>query len=659
MKKAGNGLSVEMSRATSAINAVWLDGRRLPLGDCPSGFLVRDVAGDSDYFHFSEGMCSELNLRLVTNVSERESHLRLEVSLETLEERDRCISLLFALPVDATDWLWWDHVRGHRDISGSREYTNTTRIGVGSNGRLSLYPVGCISSGDAALGLAVDVGDLAQYRIGYNAGTKQLFIVYDLALIPESKTSPNGARISFVVFRIDPSWGFRSALGKLYSIFPDYFLCRSTAQGIWMPFTDVSSVEGWEDFGFRYHEGINNVRFDDQAGVLSFRYSEPSTWWLPIDPEIPRTDENVLKLVQEYAADPKSRYYRRAKALLSSGTVDRSGHFQYRVENQPWTNGVVFSLNPCPYLPGEITSAKQMWNPDTRERLYGERAVGDQDGEYLDSLEGYVTADLNFRRDHFIYARTALTFTEDTREPVLHKAFQVYELTRYLGEEMHRMGKLLFANAVPHRFSFLCPWIDIMGTETNWLSGGKFVPDSDEVMNFRRSMCAKKPYLFLMNTGFDSFPSTMVEKYFQRSLFYGMFPSMFSHNAAEDRYWETPQWYNRDRHLFKQYQPLIETVAEAGWEPMTMVRSSEPDVWLERFGRKEMGEIYITMLNTSTTPLELVLMGEGTLSEVWQWTDPLTQETGAWRGGMRIALVPDQVRVLRLHPSSGVGSPER
>jgi hypothetical protein len=648
-----------MSRTTSAVQTVALDGKRLVSGDCPCGLLVRDVSADSDYFLFSGGVCPELNLRMETTVSERETHLRFEVSLETLEQRDRCISLLFALPVAADGWLWWDHVRGSRIISGSREYTNTTRMGTGSNGRISLYPVGCISSGDAALGIASNVAELAQYRIGYNAGTRQLFLIYDLALIPDSKTSPNRAKISFVVFRSDPLWGFRSALEKLYSIFPAYFLCRSTTQGIWMPFTDVSTVEKWEDFGFRYHEGINNVGFDDRAGILSFRYTEPSTWWLPIAPEIPRTDENVLKIVQEYASDPTSRYYRTAKALLSSGMYDRSGRLQYKVENQPWTNGVVFSLNSCPYLQGEITHAKLMWNPDTRERLYGSGAVGDQDGEYLDSLEGYVTADLNFRRDHFAYARTALTFTEDSREPVLHKAFQVYEFTRYLSDEMHQMGKLLFANAVPHRFSFLCPWIDIMGTETNWLSGGKFVPESDEIMNFRRTMCAKKPYVFLMNTRFDEFPTSMVEKYFQRSLFYGMFPSMFSHNAAEDPYWQTPRWYNRDRDLFKRYQPLIRKVAEAGWEPVTMVRSSESSVWLERFGWKEMEEIYITLLNNSKTGVETVLTGEGDLSEAWEWTDPLTQETGAWRGGTRIALAAEQVRVLRLRRSSGVGLPER
>ena len=91
---------------------------------------------------------------------------------------------------------------------------------------------------------------------------------------------PGGADFRFVLFRFDPRWGFRAAFQKLTEIFPDYFCVRAREQGLWMPFTDVSTVQGWEDFGFRYHEGNNNVAWDDAHGILSFRYTEPMTWWM-------------------------------------------------------------------------------------------------------------------------------------------------------------------------------------------------------------------------------------------------------------------------------------------------------------------------------------------------------------------------------------------
>ena len=46
-------------------------------------------------------------------------------------------------------------------------------------------------------------------------------------------------------------------------------------------------------------------------------------------------------------------------------------------------------------------------------------------------------------------------------------------------------GKLMFANSVPYRFSFLCPWLDVMGTETDWLSNGEYQPASDAQMPAR------------------------------------------------------------------------------------------------------------------------------------------------------------------------------
>jgi hypothetical protein len=223
--------------------------------------------------------------------------------------------------------------------------------------------------------------------------------------------------------------------------------------------------------------------------------------------------------------------------------------------------------------------------------------VGQLDGEYLDSLEGYVTANLNFRRDHFSHTTVPLSFSVDTREPALLKGLAVYEFTRWISGELHAMGKLCFANGVPYRFSFLCPWLDVMGTETDWLVNGQYQPSAHTQMGLWRTLSGRKPYLLLMNTDYAQFGTNLVERYFQRSLFYGMFPSMFSHNAAENPYWRNPAWYDRDRPLFRKYIPLIREVAEAGWSPVTEATCDAPLVLLERFGPTEDGTTYYTLFN--------------------------------------------------------------
>jgi hypothetical protein len=298
------------------------------------------------------------------------------------------------------------------------------------------------------------------------------------------------------------------------------------------------------------------------------------------------------------------------------------------------------------------------WNDEVRRRLYGPDANGEQDGEYLDSLEAYVTADENYRREHFHYVNIPLTFSTSSRKPVIHKAMSVYEFSKWLARDIHKMGKLMFANSVPHRFAFLCPFFDVMGTEMNWIgSDGSWRPASDSWMNFKRAMCYQKPYLFLMNTRYENFPTELVEKYFQRSLFYGMYPSMFSHNASQDPYWRAPEFYNRDRHLFKRYIPMIKKIAEAGWEPLTHAVINNSAVYVERFGPDAEGNIYFTFMNDSPEiqeaqitimSKELRLAVPGTVEDMISGESVETSERG---GQLRVKLkmLPEQVRAISLN----------
>ena len=98
------------------------------------------------------------------------------------------------------------------------------------------------------------------------------------------------------------------------------------------------------------------------------------------------------------------------------------------------------------------------------------------------------------------------------------------------------------ANYTPWRFHAMAPLLDVMGTETNWMPGGQWTPESDETMCLRRTLAAGKPYLLLQNTDFDAF-APFVEEYMARCMFYGILPSMFSIDASTRNYWTEPTWY--------------------------------------------------------------------------------------------------------------------
>jgi hypothetical protein len=280
------------------------------------------------------------------------------------------------------------------------------------------------------------------------------------------------------------------------------------------------------------------------------------------------------------------------------------GSPRFLFQRQPWCDGVLWSMNPNPLLPGSANAASRWWNPDVRERLYlrdGQPAPG---GEFVDSAEGYAMADLDFDRLHLRYSTAPPTWSCDTRAPVLFKGQLLHEYVDAASRDLRPLGKFLFGNGTPDRFAFLAPSFDILGTEVDWFPAGRFAPASDGELSFRRAMAYQKPFCILLNTRPEALTPQNLELYFQRCLFYGMFPSLFSHDAQNASYWENPALYERDRPLFLKYMPLLRRIAAAGWHPVTHARSDNPAILVEQFGPDGRGVRYLTLLNDRATAQE-------------------------------------------------------
>jgi hypothetical protein len=165
---------------------------------------------------------------------------------------------------------------------------------------------------------------------------------------------------------------------------------------------------------------------------------------------------------------------------------------------------------------------------------------------------------------------------------------------------------------------------------------------SDAELLYRRALCKGKPFCFLMNTRFEDFSHERVERYMKRALAYGMFPGFFSHNASQGHYFTRPELYNRDRPLFKKYVPLCKLVAEAGWEAITLARSSDERVYVERFGDR-----YLTVFNESldrrTVSIRTELPIESSSREL------LSRRPIIWNDGKTtLTLDPESVAVIDL-----------
>ncbi|MBN1506538.1 MAG: hypothetical protein JW955_06820 [Sedimentisphaerales bacterium] len=596
----------------------------------PEGFQVRDVAAESDFVAIAR---SALDLKLDCRKQEDASATFFDVTLQDTTAGDRAVTLVYTVPLPVAEWQWLQDPRHSAAAVAGREYLSTTRYNVGANGRLSRYPFGAVAGSDEGAALGIDMAQPAFFRVGYNAGTRELFLAYDIGLTPEKPS----ATLRFCKFRFDPALQFRGALARFYELFPEQFRCRIERQGLWMPFAEISEVRGWEDFGFRFKEGNNETRWDDEHDIITFRYTEPMTWWMSMPKEMSRTLAAAIAEAQRLAANRAE-----AQTLFTSGFHDETGQFAARLLDTPWCNGAVWSMNSMPEIAGQVTDFKNKWNPELRTKLYGPGANGSLDGEYIDSSEGYVTDELDFRRDHFAAARTPLTFSLDSRKPAIFRGLIVFEYVRAIARDIHSMDKYMMANSTPYGLCWLAPLLDVLGTETDWNPGGKWQPMSDVDLLYRRALCKGKPYCFLMNTEFERFSHEAVEKYMKRCLAYGMFPGFFSHNASQGHYFTRPEMYDRDRDLFRKYVPLCKLVAEAGWQPVTGAYTDEESVYVERYGQR-----YLTIFNNTDRPQEASLtIGSRVTGPS---TDLVTDRFVTFKNGKTtITLGPEDVAVLQM-----------
>ncbi len=626
-----------------------LDAPRLPVGR-QSGWFVRDIGAGKPLrlvAHESGPVRSTIReLALNVRASWSSADWR-SLFVEDVSGRDRCLTIYYVERMPSLPLRWWHDIRRSTPCAPNREYADVTRVGVGANGTISLYPFACVTGKGLGRSVGLIPSDGPQVaRLGYHGPTRLLYAAFDLALIPDrlgNATRGRGsAHTQVVSFASDANWGFRSAASRYYAMFPEAFRRRAHEEGIWIPFASPASVENVEDFGIAYHEGDNSVTDDDRLGILSFRYTEPMTWWMRMDPAIPREYSSAMGELRRRLAGSDAHSKNLAQAVINSGSHDLQGAFNVEFQNAPWTNGAVWVLNPNPAMPrppGQHTKASLSYTREDADLRYSADAQKGLDGEYLDSIEGWADV-LDYRRESLQRSTVPVTFATDTLRPVVPTWFSVYELARHMRDDLRRRGKLLMANYTPWRLHTFAPLLDVMGTEVNWMPGGAWRPDTDASFCLRRTLSYRKPYLLLQNTDFDRFGPAHVERYFRRCMFYGVFPSMFSIDASTRNYWTQPQWYNRDRALFRKYIPIIADLSRAGWEPITAARTDTPDTPIERFGTR-----YVTVMNESGKERTITLTLDARVfgKRAPEQTNPSNR---AWNGRLKLTNLCDGGEVV-------------
>ena len=519
----------------------------------------------------------------------------------------RGVVLRFAFPVDAVGWRWHDDMQTSRVIAEGQTYENvrplrewpdlpewadqpSLRMGA-ANRNFST-----VLTGPAGLCLAVPIDKPCIFRTAYDAGQRRLHLMYDLTLSPDT-LDPNQWTFEFDLYPCDPEWGFRGALDVYYRLYPELFTNHVEQSGQWMAFSKLSQIDNVNEFLFGVQWGAPEVDYDDRIGVPSVTYLTHAGQFASIPGHDPETEPLPG---HEVLVQTMTEAFRR-----TTGDADMfSAVALYDAEGKPDIRAtrayghIIAQFNMAPQLPYGKRLLERAAENTARIR---QRTGGELDGFGYDGL----CTGLNYRADHFRHSVAPPFWDPVAKKPLLNNHFDSCAFARSAAESFRERGQISVMNGALHASFFVAPWLDVFGAET-----GLRIPR--EAFNYVRSISRHKPVLTLLKGNFEQvYGRDEIELFMKRALAYGVFPGFFDWSTSAlgpgGRYWDHPRYYERDRDLFRRYLPLVQTLAMAGWEPVTHARSSDQRVFVERVGPGADGIVWLTLLNEGAGPCSTTL----------------------------------------------------
>lgn len=548
----------------------------------------------------------------------------LQVTGEIAEARpdDRAILVRYVVPVPKDDAVF------QNDLSQS------VKIDAATKALGTIFPIAATTGPD--WGISLSIPPTHPCCFGMIGNTGGLGLEFYLGVTPKTNAFPQRARFAFVIDSALPGWGFRSALNRYYQRYPDFYHPRLTGAGFWN-WNDPAEIDQPTSFVddamklYRVHGTPHTATFaaqvarDNRDGVLTFDYQIVGMRELVNLPTLPANYDAAMDTFHQFSQqwyeqgpggplqkkyiNPNGRNQDLPHLVDQCVVNDADGHYRLRIRSSAWgANSVTFTMNPNPDLfkdKGIPTVGSTTL--DVVGKWFATEPSG---GVHMDSLGYQWPACLNYREDHFPYARYPLTFDKDGRI-ALHNMISHYEFLEDMRALAIKNNKFVFGNGIDiyendemqehynslknGRF-FLAAQIDAAGREIE-----DDVPDRERLDAFRTCMGPK----LMTEVLYKWTDPDMVKLEMNRALVYDIFAAPNRWVGDKVSYLTAPNGYARDKSLLEWFSEKARLLHDAGWQPITYAQANSPDVAVERYGSGDV--FYFALINLGSGPVDCQL----------------------------------------------------
>jgi len=242
----------------------------------------------------------------------------------------------------------------------------------------------------------------------------------------------------------------------------------------------------------------------------------------------------------------------------------------------------------------------------------------------------------NFRREHFRYVDHPLIYDFRTRRVCIQTGINFYEFVKQITNEMHAQGNLCTGNLGhdPHTQTFFGHLLDKHGGEITYDAPTRH-------LRGYRMMAYQKPVSHIVYPG--TVAAGQEETVMHRWLAFGHFPAIseLAYSSGSD--------FEQGRPLYKRFMPVMQGLAQAGWEPITHARVSGQGLFVERFGDWIDGDLHFTVHNDTDQPAVGTLAIDKTALQITGepiWREALSGDTLAGDDRIQFRLEPYRTKVL-------------